>query len=450
MNHPSLPTDRTVLIENGTLLSTGGAPSVRRNCSVLIEAGLVTRVAPAARFGEFAGRRLDAAGKVVIPGLINTHTHLYRAFARGLAATRRSRDFLAVLRNLWWRFDAALTPEDCYQSALVGLLDAIRHGGTAVVDHHSSPGAPAGSLDQLARAVRETGVRACLCYEVSDRGGPEGARAGLAENSRFIHRCQAEGGAELRALFGLHASFTLSDTTLAAASALGQESQTGFHLHVAEARADQRAARRTSAKAVVERLGSFGILGPRTLAAHCIHLSRREIDLLAQTGTAVAHNPQSNLDHGVGVAAVPEMMRRGVLVGLGTDAMTGNLLEELRVALWSQHLATGNPSAGFEAATGTLFRGNAAIAGRIFGLRFGEVRAGFAGDLAIFDYDPPTPLAGPNALAHVLFGLSQAPVDSTIVGGRVLMEHRRLTLGLDEARVHARARELAKRLWKRL
>ncbi len=169
--------DRTVLIENGTLLSTGGAPSVRRNCSVLIEDGLITRIVPGGRIGEFAGRRLDAAGKVVMPGLINAHTHLYSAFARGLAATRLSRDFIAVLRNLWWRLDAALTPEDCYQSALVGLIDAIRHGATAVVDHHSSPGAPAGSLDAArARRARDRPARLPLLRGLRPRRPRGGAR----------------------------------------------------------------------------------------------------------------------------------------------------------------------------------------------------------------------------------------------------------------------------------
>ncbi|HXQ82128.1 MAG TPA: putative aminohydrolase SsnA [Opitutaceae bacterium] len=442
--------NRPLLIENGTLLSTGGTASVRRNHSVLIEDGIITRVAPRERIGRFSGRRIDAAGKVVVPGLINCHTHFYSTFARGMTAVRPSRDFLAVLRNLWWRLDSALTTEDCYYSAMVALIDSIRHGATALVDHHASPGAVGGSLDAIACAVRETGLRACLCYEVSDRDGVRAASKGIAENVRFIRRCQAHDGAHLRALFGLHASFTLSDGTLAEAAGLGHDLQTGFHIHVAEAQADQRAARRASRVGVVGRLRRFGILGKRSIAAHCVHVSRREMDALAETGTAVAHNPQSNLNNAVGIADVIEMARRGVVVGLGTDAMTADLLEELRAALWAQRLASGNPSAGFDEAAGALFVGNAEIAGRIFGMRFGEIRRGCAGDLAIFDYDPPTPLVGANALGHVVFGLSQAHVDTTVVGGRVLMERGRLKLDVDEERVNARARELARNLWQRI
>ncbi len=441
---------RPLLIENGTVLSTGGRPSVRRNCSVLIENGLITRVAAKDRFGRFAGRRLNAAGKMVMPGLINAHNHFYSTFARGLTKAKPAKDFAGVLRNLWWRLDSALTTEDCYYSALIALLDAIRHGTTTIVDHHASPQAVAGSLGAIERAVKETGLRACLCYEVSDRDGARITKEGLAENVQFIRRCQQRQDAHLQALFGLHASFTLSDASLEKAASLGHELRTGFHIHVAEAEGDQAAARRASGMRVVERLKQFDILGRRSIAAHCVHVNRKEMDLLAETQTAVVHNPQSNMNNAVGVADVIGMSRRNVLLGLGTDAMTANMLEELRVALWGQHLRAGNPSAGFSEVVAALFVNNPIIAGRIFGLRFGEIREGCAGDVVIFDYTPPTPLDEINLFGHLVFGLSQSAVCSTIVGGRVLMENKRLELNLDEERVNARARELAGDLWKRL
>src|ERR1035437_1032625 len=170
---------RALLIENGTLLSTGGAASVRRNHSILIEDGIITRVAPRGRIRRFSGKRIDATDKVVMPGLINAHTHFYSTFARGLTKAKPARDFMGVLRNLWWRLDSALTTEDCYYSALLALLDSIRHGTTTLIDHHASPRAVGGSLDAIARAVKESGLRACLCYEVSDRDGAAIAGEGL-------------------------------------------------------------------------------------------------------------------------------------------------------------------------------------------------------------------------------------------------------------------------------
>ena len=234
------------------------------------------------------------------------------------------------------------------------------------------------------------------------------------------------------------------------AAALGQELGAGFHIHVAEAESDQQYSQQKHHLRVVERLDKFGILGSRSIAAHCVHVNHRELDRLAETQTAVIHNPQSNLNNAVGVADVVSMSKRNVLVGLGTDAMTTNMLEELRVAVWAQHLRAQDPSVGFAEVVSALVFNNPIIAERIFSLPLGQLREGCPGDVVIIDYDPPTPLDTSNTFSHMVFGMSQAAVDTTIVGGRVLMENRRLTLDLDEPRINARARELAAKLWKRL
>jgi cytosine/adenosine deaminase-related metal-dependent hydrolase len=482
----------SLLIENGTVLTAGPTPAVLPIHSVLIENGMVARIAPRSRIRHFAGKRIDASRKVVMPGLINAHTHFYSTFARGLAKTRPAHDFVGVLKNLWWRLDSALTTEDCYYSALIPLLESIRHGTTTLIDHHASPNAVPGSLAAIERAVCETGLRACLCYELSDRDGARISKQGLEENVSFIRHCRrgtqlkvgravpsapsapessqqrppsgirrgAAGTArptishappaQVAALFGLHAAFTLKDSSLEKASELGHELGTGFHIHVAEAASDQRFSRRHHDLTVVERLHKFGILGPRSIAAHCVHVSPKERRLLAKTQTAVVHNPQSNLNNAVGIADVVALRAASVLVGLGTDAMTTNMLEELRVALWAQHIRAQDPSVGFSDVVSALFVNNPQIAQRIFGLPLGELREGAVADVVIVDYDPPTPLEAGNAFGHLVFGISQAAVDCTIVGGRVLMENKRLALNLDEPRINARARELAKNLWKRL
>jgi cytosine/adenosine deaminase-related metal-dependent hydrolase len=231
---------------------------------------------------------------------------------------------------------------------------------------------------------------------------------------------------------------------------LGQELGTGFHIHVAEAESDQQYSEQKHRMRVVERLNKFGILGPRSIAAHCVHVNRRELDILSDTQTAVVHNPQSNLNNAVGIADVLAMFKRNVLVGLGTDAMTTNMLEEVRVAVWAQHLRAQDPSVGFGEVVSALVFNNAKIAERSFGLPLGELREGCPGDIVVIDYDPPTPLEASNTFGHLVFGMSQAAVDTTIVGGKVLMQNKRLTLDLDEPRINARARELATKLWKRL
>jgi len=441
--------DRLV-IGNGTVVTLGTHPRVLADHDVVCEEGRVTRIAPHGSAPAGGGRTLDAVGKVVLPGLINAHTHLYSTLARGLGKAAPSASFREVLEHLWWRLDRQLTLEDCRVSAEAALVDAIRHGCTTLVDHHASPHAIRGSLDVIAEAVTRSGVRACLCYEVSDRDGGEVARDGIDENVAFLERCSREGGDRLRALFGLHAAFTLSDATLATAAEAGRALGAGFHVHVAEAASDQEDNLRDHGVRVVERLQRFGVLGPSSIAAHCVHVDGREVAMLAETGTAVAHNPQSNMNNAVGVADVPAMLAHGVLVGIGTDAMTADMLEEVRAALFARHLSARNPSAGFVESVSLLTAGNPAIAERLWpGLALGELREGGAADIAVFEYDPPTPLDATTVLGHLVFGLSQAQVSATVVAGRVLMEGGRLEIGLDEREVMARAREQARALWER-
>ena len=439
-----------LLIADGTVVTMGAANRVLHRHDVLCESGRIARMAPHGTIPAAGARVVEAGGMVVLPGLINAHTHFYSSLVRGLGKAAPSASFREVLEHLWWRLDRKLELEDCRLSALVALIDAVRHGTTTLVDHHASPHAVRGSLEVIAAAVRQIGVRACLCYEVSDRDGSEIASEGIAENIAFASRCRAADDDRLRAMFGLHAAFTLSDATLERAAAAGPGPGAGFHLHVAEAASDQAHSVREHGLSVVERLHRFGVLGPRSIAAHGVHLDEREIAVLAETGTAAVHNPQSNMNNAVGVADVPAMLAAGVLVGLGTDAMTGNMLEELRAALFVRHLAAGNPSAAFVETVSLLTEGNARIAGRLWPeLGLGELAEGHAADLALFEYDPPTPLDESTVLGHLVFGLSQAAVDTTIVGGEVLMSGRKLELDIDEAGVMAEARERAAALWER-
>ncbi len=413
---------------------------------ITIAGGLIEAILPEGRAVLPPGEVVDAHDGVVLPGFINAHTHFYSALARGLVVAP-AHDFADVLTTLWWRLDKALTPEDVHISALVSCIDAIRHGTTTVIDHHASPHAVAGSLATIADAVRATGIRACLCYEVSDRDGPDIARAGIEENASFIRACTTADDGMIRALFGLHASFTLSDATLEAACAAA--GGTAFHIHVAEDAVDQRHARQASGVGVVERLATHGILRPGTIAAHGVHLDPLEREILADRRTSVVHNPQSNLNNAVGTADTLALVRAGVTLGLGTDAMTADMTAELRVAVWAQHALHGDPAQGFGESVLALMAGNPRIAAGA-GLPAGGMHPGAAADIVILPYDPPTPMTADTMAGHLVFGLSQSRVSTTIVNGHVLMHEGRLCNGLDEAMILARARECAARLWRRL
>ena len=438
-----------ILIQNGTLITFGSPCKVLENQALLIEGGRIARIAPREAIAGPFDQVLDARGQVVMPGLVNAHMHFYSTLVRGLGKAAPSRTFQEVLDNLWWRLDRKLNLDDVQMSAEIVLLDAIRKGTTTLVDHHASPFALTGSLDRIARAVKNVGVRACLCYEVSDRDGAAIATEGLEENAAFARRCAAEMDPQLRALFGLHAAFTLGDATLERAAALGRELGIGFHVHVAEAASDVALNQERHHLTPVARLDRFGMLGRNTIAAHCVHVTSADMDLLARSGTFVAHNPQSNQNNAVGIADVQTLVGRGVRVGLGTDAMTVNMLEELRVGLWAQHLRQDNPTCAFMELANTLVARNPELASQLWGFPLGTLEEGAAADVILVDYHAPTPLDGNTVLGHLIFGISQATVDTTICAGRVLMAGKKLRIDIDEAALAARSRELAASLWER-
>jgi len=438
-----------LLIRNGIIVTLEETNRVLYDHAILCEGGCIKKIAPQQEVKGNFTKIINAHGKVVMPGFINAHMHFYSTMVRGLGKAKPSKDFQDILEHLWWRLDKKLTLDDCYYSALLPLVDAVKRGTTTLIDHHASPFAVRGSLNLIAEAVKRVGLRASLCYELSDRDGAKVAQDGIDENVDFIKRCQEEQDAQLKALFGLHASFTITDRTMEKAAAAGKALGAGFHVHTAEAESDQDFNERNFGLRVVERLYKYGILGPQTIAAHCVHINEHEMDLLRETGTAVAHNPQSNMNNAVGVADIIKMFKKGILVGLGTDAMTVNMLEEVRSALWVHHLAQNNPSVGFVESLSTLMSNNARIANRYWDTKIGELKEGYAADIILMDYYPPTPFNENTFLGHLGFGLSQSFVDTTICAGKVLMENKKLKIDLDEEEIAAKSLKLSTTLWER-
>jgi putative selenium metabolism protein SsnA len=451
---PADTKDSQLLITNARLATFGDEPDVVEGGALLIEGD---RIAALGITGDLTRshpsvEQWDAQGQLVLPASICAHTHFYGAFARGMAVPGEpAANFPQILERLWWRLDKALSLEDVRFSALVCLVDAVRHGTTTLIDHHASPNAVTGSLDVIAEAVKEAGVRASLCYEVTDRDGPQRAEAGIAENIRFAGSLVMDPDPQLAASFGLHASLTLSDETLAQCVAAASDLGLGFHIHVAEDSADQDDSLRKSGKRVVHRLRDFGVLGPRTLAVHCVHVEQDEMAALAETGTWVTHQPRSNMNNGVGTAPVEAMLNSGVGVGLGNDGFSNQMFAEMKAAYLVHKLDERDPRAMPGDLVMQLAYANNARLSRVFwpDLALGELRAGASADLVFLDYQPITPLTAGNLPWHLLFGVEASAITSTICAGRVLMRERQL-LTLDEEAITARSRELAAQMWKRL
>lgn len=442
-----------MLIIRGRVVTFGTANTIIEDGAVRVEGDRITDVGNAARLQAAYpdDEVVDAGGQLIMPGNICAHTHFYGAFARGMAIPGDpARDFPEILGKLWWRLDRALLAEDVRYSALVCLVDAIKHGTTTLVDHHASPAAVAGSLDEIATAVTQAGVRASLCYEVTDRNGPKEARAGIDENVRFLRAAKEAGNPLLAASFGLHASLTLSDSTLADCVAAAAGLDTGFHIHAAEGTSDEEDSLRRSGKRVVERLGTAGILGPKSILVHCVHVDAWEMELLRDTGTWVTHQPRSNMNNAVGVAPVETMLRGRVKVGLGNDGFSNNMWAEWKAAYLVHKLWHGDPRRmnGYDVVKMAVTN-NAALA-RVFwpSAAVGEIAPGAYADLILVDYQPFTALTAGNLPWHILFGFEASAITATMCGGRWLMRERRL-LTLDEAEIAARARELSAEVWRR-
>jgi putative selenium metabolism protein SsnA len=438
-----------MLITNATLITWEAENRVLNDQALLIENGRIKEIGPSRelqqRYPE--DEHLDAHGQYVMPGSICAHTHFYGAYARGMAIPGPApKDFPEILQRLWWPLDRSLDAESIRYSVLPCLVDAIRHGTTTLIDHHASPNAIDGSLDIIADAVESSGLRAVLCYEVTDRDGEEKMKAGIRENVRFLERTKHS---RLAGTFGLHAGLTLSDSSLALCRDSVPEG-VGFHVHTAEHESDEYDSLSKTGLRVIDRLHKFGILGPKTITAHGVHFDAREIQILAETGTWLSHQPRSNMNNGVGVAPVESMLRAGINVCLGNDGFSNAMWEEWKAAylLHKVHHRDPRRMNGYDVQQMATYN-NAALATVFFPeAPIGQLVGGAAADIIFVDYHPNTPLTAGNLPWHIVFGFQPSMVTTTIVAGQVLMRDREL-LTLDEQEIGAKAREIAPRVWER-
>jgi putative selenium metabolism protein SsnA len=443
-----------MLITHASLITWDQPNQILEDQAVYIENGKIVEIGACrdleVRYPQ--AQRLDAEGQYVMPGNICAHTHFYGAFSRGMAIPGPApRDFPQILEKLWWPLDKSLTAADVRASAEVMLVEAIRHGTTTLIDHHASPNAIEGSLDVIAEAVDQSGLRGVLCYEVTDRDGQAKAQAGIRENVRFLERVRKQpvAGGRVAATFGLHASLTLSDATLDACRQAAPDG-TGFHIHVAEHEIDQYDSLAKSGTRVVDRLDRFQLLGPNSIAVHAVHVDAREINILAQSGTWVTHQPRSNMNNGVGIPEVESMLRAGVGVGLGTDGFTSTMWAEWKMAYLLHKAGRRDPQrmSALDVTQMAIYN-NAKLAGSFFpDAPLGVIKAGAHADLIFVDYQPFTPLNADNLPWQIIFGFHESMVTSTIVAGKTLMYKREL-LSMDEKEISARARQQAPAIWER-
>jgi putative selenium metabolism protein SsnA len=436
-----------ILIKNARVITLDKSNMLLEDSNIEIDGKYIKSINKDKLNEDAFDRVIDAKYKIVMPGYINAHTHFYSSFAKGIGGIAASDNFVEVLENMWWRLDKKLLLEDSHYSALTAIMDGIKKGVTTFIDHHASPYAVTNSLPEIAKAVERMGVKASLCYEISDRDGQDIKDAGILENFSFI---QENNNPDITGLIGLHASFTLSDDTLKEIVSKNTRAY-GYHIHVSEDKADEVDAQAKYGMSVVERLAKFGIVNEKSILAHCVNISDTDRAIIKENQGMIVHNPESNLNNAVGISNVLKQINDGILVGLGTDAMTNNMGNEMRIALWLQHIKQNNPSCGFMEVASTLLENNAAIANRLWDTdKFGLIKEGNFADLIILDYDPITPLHKDNVYGHIVFGIAEANVSTTISNGKILWHNNQFEDFIDQHQINKHSRELAKKLWERL
>lgn len=384
---------------------------------------------------------VDLEGKLVLPGFVNAHTHLYSSLSRGMPwPAKAPANFTEILKKIWWKLDVALDDETIYYSALVGAIEAMKCGTTILVDHHASPSSIKGSLDLIKNALQQVGIRGVLCYEVTDRGGKQKRDEGLEENENFISGNKAD--EYFRGYVGAHAAFTLSDESLHLCGEMAAQHNTGVHIHVSEDACEVKDAEEKYKSTVFDRLASHKILTKDSILAHCVHLTSSEFKTITKKECWLVHNPRSNMNNRVGYAKVHLF---GEKLALGTDGFPADMLEEAKFAFHKQRDSRINENVNYV----NLITGGQKLISHIFGKEFGTFRKGATADLVVMNYREPTPMEPDNLLDHYLFGMQSSMVESVMVGGRWVMKNRKIP-GIDEEKIFAKSRQLARKLWQRM
>jgi 5-methylthioadenosine/S-adenosylhomocysteine deaminase len=405
----------------------------------MIDDGMIIEVGAGVKTADVV---IDGAGKIVLPGLINTHTHLSMVLLRGYADDMHLQDWL---QKKIWPLESRLTPEACYQGALLGCAEMIMSGTTTFMDMYFN-------MEEVARAVKESGLRAFLSYGIIDLFDSTKAKAEQEKTRKFFEYVKSLGTSRIQFALGPHAPYTCSPETLLWAKEFALKNNVIDHIHVAETRKEQADFQKQQGVRVVEYLDKIGALSNRMLAAHCVWVTKSEVGTLARAGVSVAHCPVSNMKLASGgVAPLPEMFEAGIAVGLGTDGAASNnsldMFETMKVCAllhkahrWDATVLDAQKTLDLATIEGA----------RALGLqdKVGSIEVGKKADIIMLDMHSPNlnPIHGKETVvSDLVYSASPANVDTTMVDGQLLMTNRQL-LTLDLQQTVQNAAKMANQL----
>lgn len=425
----------TILIKDALILNPNFE---NKKQSLLIKDDLIAEISDEIS-DDNVDKIIDAEGKILLPGLINTHTHLSMTLFRGLA------DDLSLdswLNDHIWPMEANLNGDYCYIGALLGAVELIKSGTTTFSDMYFY-------MEDVARAIEDAGIRAVLSYGMIDFGDAEKRENELGENLALFKNCNDMADGRIKVFLGPHSPYTASEELLIRTRELADEYGMGIHIHVSETQKEIDDVSAEKGLRPFEYLEKIGLLGPDVVAAHCVWLSDEEIDIIKKHDVKVSHNPCSNMKLASGVAPVSKLIEKGVCVSIGTDGASSNnnldLIEELKTASLLQKVSTLDPKvlSSDEAIEMATIKGAEALG---LDSEIGSIKVGKKADIILIDTNAAnmTPDSS-NITSNIIYSANGSNVDTTICNGKILMENKKLTV-LDEDEIYAKARQAIKEL----
>lgn len=379
---------------------------------------------------EKADKSIDATGKILFPGLVNAHHHIYSTLSKGVPCEVPFVNFEGNLKQLWWTLDHSLNKEDMVLSSAIAAKDAIKQGVTTVFDHHIS-GYTDNSLTDMAEVFDAYGISGTLAFELSDRNGEEFFQKSLDENVRFA---KTNKGKSVQGMIGLHASFTLSDESLQKIADASEDFP--IHVHVAEGEIDGVQCMEKYGKGLIERFDSFGLLRDNSLLIHCSNLTQEDVEIIKQRNVFLAQAVDSNMNNALKVGNIAKFVEAGLRPTVGTDGMHSSAMKAYKNSMIMTKYLNQTPDMGYGEMQALFL--NSFKLKKAFGLPLGVIE-GEAVDIAIFDYIPTTPFNTDQFLGHFIFGITESICQYVIKKDEILLDDYHVTKDLYQ--------DLFKRSW---
>jgi len=432
----------------GRYLVTSAHEEPRFGWGIRIEGNKITAIEPNDDLKKKTGSStlIDASDKIIMPGFVNTHIHMYAMMAHGMPAIHPWTDLYYDLVDSWWPLvEDQMDHESIRVSAELAAATSIRSGVTTICDVMEAPHALPGCLDVAEKVIDKSGLRAVLCFESTERVSPKNAQMGLDENASFIRNHPADKG-RISGMMCVHTTFSCSLAFLKKGRQLADKLGSFIHMHLSESQYEAIHCLRTYGKLPLEVYEDIGYLGKDVLASQCVHVRPREIPIMAKHGINVSHQPMSNADPGCGVAPIPVYLVNGINVGIGTDGHTKNHFEVLRSAI---HIHRGHRVDGTVMPANTVFDMATSMGARAIGLdNLGSIKNGNLADVVLLDTDFSAPVTKGNLIDLVVYYREPQHVKTVIIDGELVMKDGNL-LTLDEGRINAEAQATALRLWEK-